>query len=155
MKTQGCPARVPSPWMEKKTSLTVSTAGAAARSLRVGGAASGGLPDPHPAQKTAFPAEPLAHLEKEVARDRLRRGALARERRVLVDVPVVEPGGDFAQHLLQALEVEDHTDPVQRLPRRDRFHAPIVPMDGLDGAALLGEPMRGAERRFVGDLEHR
>src|SRR5437879_3239247 len=141
--------------MEKKTSLTVSTAGAAARSLGVRSAAPGGLPDPHPAEQAALFAETRADLIEEVARDRLRRWTLASEGRLLVDVAVVEPGGDLAQHLLQVLEVEDHSDPVQRLPRGHRLHPPVMPMDGLDGAAVLGEPMGGAERRLVGDLEHR
>ena len=73
----GRPARVPSPWMEKKISLTVSTALGA--SLGIAGAAARRFPDADPHQLFALGAERPLHLAEEVARHGLGRRALARE----------------------------------------------------------------------------
>src|SRR5262245_9012487 len=126
---QGQPARVPSPWMEKKTSLTTSAmTGAddyrASRLSDIRRAAAGRFP------ATAAPQEPpagpaaLAHLVEEVAGDLLGRRALAREVRVRVHVGVVEPRRHLADRLLEVLEVDHHADAVQRVAGGDRFHAP-------------------------------
>src|SRR6266850_7401343 len=106
--TQGRPARVPSPWMEKKISLTVSTA-----LLRVGGGAAGRFPHPHAPEQPPLPAQPLANLVEEVARYDLGRRADARQAGVLVHVAVVEGGRDFAHDLLQVFEIDDHAEAVE------------------------------------------
>jgi len=64
--TQGRPARVPSPWIEKKISLTVSSV-----LLRVGGGAAGRFPHPHAPEQPALRAR-LADLAEEVARTTVR-----------------------------------------------------------------------------------
>src|SRR5262245_62173201 len=75
--TDGRPARVPSPWIEKKISLTVSTALRA--SLGVAGAAARRFPDANAHELLALGAERPLHLAEEVARHGLGRRALAGE----------------------------------------------------------------------------
>src|SRR5205807_7904660 len=99
---QGRPARVPSPWMEKKTSLTLST-----RSLRVGRGAAGRFPHADTAQQASLRAEPPADLAEEVTGHHLRRRAGPPKVLVVVEVAVVEARRHRAHRLLQPLEVED------------------------------------------------
>src|SRR5258708_15039357 len=117
MKTQGLPVRVPSPWIEKNTSLTVSI-----RSFVVDGAAAGGLPDPHAAQLRPLRPQPLPHFLEEVAGHGFRGWALPGEGGMSVDVLVVEAGRHLAHRPFQVLEVHHHADPVQTLSRRHRLH---------------------------------
>ena len=150
--THGCPARVPSPWIEKKISLTVSRD--AVRRSSYTSRCSRGLPRPARAGGSrALGPQSLPHLLEEVTGHHLRGRALAGEGRVLVDVLVVEARGDLAHGLLQVLEVHDHADPVEDVAGRHRLHAPVVAVQRLDRPAVVGQDVGGAERRLVGNLE--
>ena len=60
---------------------------------------------------------------------------------MLVHVAVMEGRRHLAHDLLQVLEVDDDAEAIQLTARGHGLHAPVVAMDGLDGAALARQPV--------------